>query len=122
MGKKKMIPHTATSDCAVERTLTVLRDDWSLLILRDLLEKPMRFNELKRSLDGVTAKTLSDRLGSLEEAGVVTRTVYPEVPVKVVYSLTEKGQALNKVIDDIRTWGERWMPVGSIPAQPPKAK
>jgi DNA-binding HxlR family transcriptional regulator len=122
LGKKRMIPHTASSDCAVERTLTVLRDDWSLLILRDLLEKPMRFNELKKSLDGVTAKTLSDRLQSLEKAAVVTRKIYPEVPVKVVYSLTEKGQALNKVIDDIRSWGEKWMPVDLVLAEAPKAK
>jgi DNA-binding HxlR family transcriptional regulator len=122
MRPRKIIPHSATSDCPVERTLTVLRDGWSLLILRDLLEKPMRFNELKKSLDGVTSKTLSERLHGLERAGVVTKKVYPEVPVKVVYSLTEKGRALNSVIDDIRSWGEEWMPVDFVTAELPKAK
>jgi DNA-binding HxlR family transcriptional regulator len=109
----EQVPHTATSDCPVERTLSVLKDHWSLLILRDLLEKPMRFNELKKSIDGISSKVLSERLKELKEGGVVDKAIYPEVPVKVVYSLTEKGKDLSEVIDDIRAWGRRWIPVAN---------
>ena len=109
----KQVPHTVTSECAVERVLAVLKDHWSMLILRDLLEKdkPMRFNELKRSLHPISAKILAERLAGLVEAGIVKRTVYPETPVRVEYSLAEKGRALNDVFEEIRAWGEKWMPV-----------
>ncbi|HZW85714.1 MAG TPA: helix-turn-helix domain-containing protein [Nitrososphaerales archaeon] len=105
------VPHTATSGCAVERTLSVLKDHWSLLILRELMEKQSRFNELKRSIDGISAKVLSERLKLFTEAGIADKTIYPEVPIKVVYSLTPRGQELSKVIDVIRVWGDKWMPV-----------
>jgi DNA-binding HxlR family transcriptional regulator len=79
--------------------------------LRDLMERPMRFNELKRSLDGITSKVLSERLKELRVAEVIDREIFPEVPVRVVYTLTEKGRDLGRVIDDIRAWGNRWMPL-----------
>jgi DNA-binding HxlR family transcriptional regulator len=106
----EQIPHTATSGCAVERTLSVLKDHWSLLILRELMEKPTRFNELKRSIDGISAKVLSERLKLFIEAGIADKTMYPEVPIRVVYSLTPRGQELSKVVDVIRDWGDKWMP------------
>jgi DNA-binding HxlR family transcriptional regulator len=107
------VPHTVTSECAVERVLAVLKDHWSMLILRDLLEKdkPMRFNELKRSLNPISAKILAERLAEVVGAGIIKRTVHPETPVRVEYSLTEKGRALNDVFEEIRAWGEKWMPV-----------
>ena len=79
--------------------------------MRDLLEGPRRFSELKRSLIGITSKTLSERLSELNKAGIISRTAYPEVPVKVVYSLTEKGLDFDKVLEATRSWGERWMPL-----------
>ena len=81
------------------------------MIMRDLLEGPRRFSELKRSLIGISSKTLSERLVELGNAGIVTRTLYPEVPIKVVYSLTEKGLDFDKVLAATRSWGEKWMPI-----------
>jgi DNA-binding HxlR family transcriptional regulator len=103
------------SECGVERTLVVLKDHWSMLILRDLTDGPSRFNELKRSVAGISSKVLSERLKLLTDYGVAKKEVYPEVPVRVVYSLTAKGKDLGKVIDDIRGWADKWMPPASSP-------
>ncbi|MGA2664120.1 MAG: helix-turn-helix domain-containing protein [Nitrososphaerales archaeon] len=108
---RKATAHSSRSDCPVERYLSVFRDGWTLLIMRDLLEGPRRFNELRRSLTGITAKTLSERLAELRAAGVIDRTVFPEVPAKVVYSLTEKGRDFDRVLREARAWGERWLPL-----------
>jgi DNA-binding HxlR family transcriptional regulator len=79
--------------------------------MRDLLDRPRRFNELKKSLIGITAKTLSERLTELRQFGVISRTAYPEVPVRVVYALTEKGGDFDHVLRAARSWGERWIPI-----------
>ena len=79
--------------------------------MRDLLEGQRRFSELKKSLVGITAKTLSERLKELREFGVITRTAYPEVPVRVVYAVTEKGRDFDQVLRAARAWGERWIPI-----------
>ena len=102
---------STTSECGVERTLAVVKDHWSLEILHQILEKePRRFNELKRSLAPISGKVLAERLSDLRKAGIVKKKVYAEVPVRVEYSLTEKGRDFNTVIEAIRTWGERWVP------------
>lgn len=93
---------------AVERALEVIGGKWTILILRDLFTGTKRFGELLRSLEGVSPKTLSDRLKELEADGIVTRKVYPEVPPRVEYSLTEKGKSLNGIVDAMRAWGEAW--------------
>ena len=103
--------HTAMSSCPIERYLSVFRDHWSLLIMRDLLEGPKRFSELKRSMIGITSKTLAKRLAELREADIIARTAYPEVPIRVVYSLTEKGLDFDHVLEATRSWGEKWMPI-----------
>ena len=103
--------HTSRSVCPVERYLSIFRDHWSLLIMRELLDHPRRFNELKKSLISITSKTLSERLAELVEAEVILRTAYPEVPVRVVYSLTEKGQDFDQILEAVRFWGEKWMPL-----------
>lgn len=94
--------------CLVEATLRVIGGKWTLLILRDLLDGTRRFSELQRSLGGVSPKCLSDRLKELEHEGIVVRTVYPEVPPRVEYALTEKGRALGGVIAAMRDWGQRY--------------
>ena len=94
--------------CTVERSADVLSGKWTTLILRDLLGGPKRFGELRRSLTGVSPKTLTDRLKSLEAEGVLTRTLYPEMPPRTEYRLTEKGAALRPVIEAMAAWGEVW--------------
>lgn len=94
--------------CPVERTLRVIGGKWTLLIMRDLFGGTKRFGEIRRSLGHVSPKTLAQRLRELEGQGLVTRTVYPEVPPRVEYALTEKGRNLEEIIDAMRRWGERW--------------
>lgn len=98
----------AESGCPVEAALRVIGKKWTLLILRDLLAGPRRFGELRRSLGNVSPKTLADRLRELEGDGILTRTVYPEIPPRVEYALTEKGKGLQRVIEVMRDWGEQW--------------
>ena len=87
----------------------IISGKWTLLLIRDLAEGPQRFCELERSLEGISPRTLSLRLRAHEECGVVARRTYPEVPPRVEYGLTEKGRALVPLIDDMRTYGERWL-------------
>lgn len=103
---------SASSGCPMERTLAVIKDHWSLEILRDLIDhEPRRFNELKRSLSPISAKVLSERLVQLQEGGIIRKKVYAEVPVKVEYSMTEKGRDFGNVIEGIRAWGNKWIPL-----------
>ena len=94
--------------CPVATTVALVGSKWKLLILRNLLARPWRFNELKKSLDGISQKVLSDSLRSLEEDGIVTRTVYPEVPPRVEYTLTELGYSLKPILDAMWNWGEAY--------------
>jgi DNA-binding HxlR family transcriptional regulator len=94
-------------ECSIVKTLRVIGSKWTILIIRDLLGGKMRFNELRRSLDGVSPKTLSDRLKSLENEGIVSRKIYPEVPPRVEYSLTKRGKSLAAIIDTMKEWGDR---------------
>ncbi len=91
--------------CPVATTVALVGSKWKLLILRNLLVRPWRFNELKKSLDGISQKVLSDSLRSLEEDGIVTRTVYPEVPPRVEYSLSELGESMRPIISAMEQWG-----------------
>lgn len=95
--------------CPVERTARLVGDKWTLLIIRDLVTGCKRFGELQRSLQGISSRTLSERLSWLEGEGLVTRRVYAEVPPRVEYSLTEKGEALVGLIEAMRQYGERWL-------------
>ena len=95
--------------CPVCRTAEIVCGKWTLLLIRDLSEGRTRFCELERSLRGISPRTLSLRLRALEEAGIVERDTYPEVPPRVEYQLTEKGRALLPLIDDMRAYGLRWL-------------
>src|SRR3954463_15405977 len=97
------------SDCPVCRTADIISGKWTLLLIRDLAEGSCRFCELERSLEGISPRTLSLRLRALEDNGIVDRRTYPEVPPRVEYGLTEKGQALVPLIEDMRAYGRRWL-------------
>lgn len=94
-------------ECVIERTLEVIGGKWTTLILRDLLHGTKRFGELRRSLHTVSPKTLTDRLRFLETRGIVTRTVHPEVPPRVEYTLTERGSELGAIIEAMAEWGAK---------------
>jgi DNA-binding HxlR family transcriptional regulator len=100
---------TSNSQCPVCRTAEVVCGKWTLLVIRDLATGSSRFCELERSLEGISPRTLSLRLRALEEEGIVERHTYPEVPPRVEYALTEKGRALVPLIEDMRSYGSRWL-------------
>lgn len=95
--------------CPVARTAEIVCGKWTLLIIRDLATGTKRFSELERLLHGISPKTLSERLSTLEAEGVLRRQMYAEVPPKVEYSLTEKGRDLVAVIESMRVFGKRWL-------------
>ena len=95
--------------CPVARTAEIISGKWTLLVIRDLASGVKRFNHLERSLHGISPKTLSERLRSLEEEGIIVRQTFAEVPPRVEYSLTEKGYDLVGVIESMRCFGKRWL-------------
>jgi len=94
------------SACPVETTLTLIGDKWKVLILRDLMTGTKRFGELKRSVGGVSQKVLTAQLRAMEDSGLLTRTVYAEVPPRVEYTLTALGQSLKPILDAMQSWVE----------------
>lgn len=91
--------------CPVATTVQIIGSKWKLLILRNLLHRPWRFNELKKDLEGISQKVLTDSLRSMEADGIIDRTVYPEVPPRVEYSLNSVGETLRPVIEAMEEWG-----------------
>ncbi|MFQ7749384.1 MAG: winged helix-turn-helix transcriptional regulator [Eubacteriales bacterium] len=102
---------TATKElpaCPVETTLTLISDKWKVLILRDLLTGTKRFGELKKSIGHVSQNVLTAQLREMEENGLLTRTVYAEVPPRVEYTLTDLGYSLKPILDAMWNWGENY--------------
>jgi DNA-binding HxlR family transcriptional regulator len=99
----------SNATCPVCRTAEVVCGKWTLLLIRDLAAGSARFCELERSLEGISPRTLSLRLRALEDEGIVERHTYPEVPPRVEYALTAKGEALVPLVDDMRSYGMRWL-------------
>jgi len=97
-----------TTGCPIEQALLVLDGKWSVLIIRDLLAGPKRFSELRDALQIGSPKTLTERLRILEHQGVLTRTVYAEVPPRVEYSLTDLGRSLDQVVGWLDAWGNTY--------------
>ena len=95
-------------DCPVATTVSLIGSKWKLLVIRNLLTRPWRFNELKKDLDGISQKVLTDSLRSMEEDGIVTRTIYAEVPPRVEYALSELGESLRPVLDAMMDWGNAY--------------
>ena len=96
MKKKDELP-----ECPVATTVSLIGSKWKLLIIRNLMNRPWRFNELQKSLEGISQKVLTDSLRSMEADGIITRTVFPEVPPRVEYSLSELGESLRPIINDM---------------------
>ena len=95
-------------ECPVATTVSVIGSKWKLLIMRNLLVRPWRFNELKKDLDGISQKVLADSLRTMEEDGIITRTAYPEVPPRVEYSLSELGESMRPILDAMQQWGTEY--------------
>lgn len=92
-------------ECPVAITVSMIGSKWKLLIIRNLLVRSWRFNELKRNLDGISQKVLTNSLRSMEEDGIITRMVYPEVPPHVEYALSELGESMRPILNAMQQWG-----------------
>lgn len=100
-----MLTKEEMPDCPVATTVQLIGSKGKLLIIRNLLVRPWRFNELRRDLEGISQKVLTDSLRSMEEDGIVTRTVYPEVPPRVEYALSQMGESMRPIIKAMEDWG-----------------
>jgi DNA-binding HxlR family transcriptional regulator len=100
---------SSNETCPVCHTAEIISGKWTLLVIRDLAAGRSRFCELERSLDGISPRTLSLRLRALEAEGIVERRTYPEVPPRVEYRLTTKGEALVPLIEQMRRYGREWL-------------
>lgn len=94
--------------CPVATTVSLIGSKWKILIMRNLLVRPWRFNELKKDLDGISQKVLTDSLRSMEDDGIVTRTVYAEVPPRVEYALSPLGESMRPIMDAMEKWGTEY--------------
>lgn len=94
--------------CPVAATVQVIGSKWKLLIMRNLMQRPWRFNELQRDLEGISQKVLTDSLRSMQADGIITRTVYPEVPPRVEYALSELGESMRPIMDAMEQWGREY--------------
>ena len=107
-GILKVLKRYELPPCPVETSLVLMGDRWKMLIVRDLLTGTKRFGELKKSLDGISQKVLTQHLRIMEETGLVRREVFAEVPPRVEYSLTELGRSLKLIHDAMWQWGEEY--------------
>ena len=103
-----MLTKEELPECPVATTVALIGSKWKLLIIRNLLQRPWRFNELKRDLTGISQKVLTDSLRSIEEDGLITRTVYPEVPPRVEYALSDLGETMRPILDAMQEWGTNY--------------
>ena len=103
-----MLTKEELPECPVATTVALIGSKWKLLIIRNLLQRPWRFNALRKDLDGISQKVLTDSLRSMEEDGLITRTVYPEVPPRVEYALSDLGKSLKPILDSMVAWGNAY--------------
>lgn len=94
--------------CPVATTVSLIGSKWKILIMRNLLVRSWRFNELKKDLDGISQKVLTYSLRSMEDDGIVTRTVYAEVPPRVEYALSPLGESMRPIMDAMEKWGTEY--------------
>ena len=95
-------------ECPVATTVQLIGNKWKLLIIRNLLVRPWRFNELHKNLEGISQKVLTDCLRSMEADGIITRTAYAEVPPRVEYALSELGESMRPILNSMQAWGENY--------------
>jgi len=100
-----MLTKEKLPDCPVATTVQLIGNKWKLLIIRNLLARPWRFNEMLHSIPGISQKVLTDNLRALEKDGIITRTVFPEVPPRVEYALSELGDSMRPIIQAMEAWG-----------------
>lgn len=100
-----MLTKDELPECPVATTLMLIGNKWKIFIIQRLLERPWRFNELQKSISGISQRVLTDNLREMERDGIITRTVYPEVPVKVEYALSELGNTMRPIIQSMHEWG-----------------
>ncbi len=103
MIKKEELPA-----CPVATTVQMIGSKWKILIMRNLLIRPWRFNELQKNLEGISQKVLTDSLRSMESDGIIIRTVFPEVPPRVEYALSELGESMRPIMDAMEEWGRAY--------------
>ncbi len=103
MKTKKELP-----DCPVATTVSLIGSKWKLLIIRDLMVRPRRFNELHKSLEGISQKVLTESLRQMEADGIITRTVYAEVPPRVEYALSDLGESMRPILTSMQEWGSSY--------------
>jgi DNA-binding HxlR family transcriptional regulator len=106
---RTMNPVHEASTCAVAATAEIVGAKWTALLVHDLSEGPRRFSELERSCQGISPRTLAERLRALEAEGILERQSYPETPPRVEFRLTEKGESLLPIIDAMREFGHEWL-------------
>ena len=107
-GQCSMLTKEEMPACPVATTVALIGSKWKLLIMRNLLARPWRFNELKKDLEGISQKVLTDSLRSMEADGIITRTVYPEVPPRVEYALSDLGESMRPIMDAMEIWGTEY--------------
>ena len=100
MIKKEEMP-----ECPVETTISLIGGKWKLFIMRNLLSRSWRFNELKKDLKGISQNVLTYNLRSMEKDGIIIRKIYPEIPPKVEYGLTKLGKSMKPIIKSMEKWG-----------------
>lgn len=100
-----MIKKAKLPECPVATTVQIIGSKWKLLILRNLFKRSWRFNELQRSLEGISQKVLTESLRSMEKDGIIIRTVFSQKPLRVEYSLSKLGESMKPIIDSMEQWG-----------------
>ena len=103
-----MLTKSELPDCPVATTLQLIGNKWKMLILRNLMSRPWRFNEMLRSIPGISQKVLTDNLRALENDAIITRTVFPEVPPRVEYALSDLGESMRPIIKAMEVWGTEY--------------
>lgn len=107
-GSVSMLTKEEMPACPVATTVQIIGSKWKLLIMRNLMQRPWRFNELRKDLEGISQKVLTDSLRSMESDGIITRTVYPEVPPRVEYALSALGESMRPIMDAMEEWGRNY--------------
>lgn len=91
--------------CPIETTLSLISGKWKILILKELIIKPVRYNVLIKKIPNISAKVLTQQLKDMENAGIIIREVYAEIPPRVEYSLSKKGRSMLKILKEMAIWG-----------------